>query len=352
MQCRFFGRCPPFRVAAEGRHRPPAATSRRAVCPDLRKLAFDFAAPARAALSDLLKPHNATKTTDETAANKMPEYKGVKHAIGGGEFENRHGFFRESSLGEKFRMMLESALFATNRFVIVEREKLGTVMQEQDLQASGRAAQASSVAQTGKLRSARYLATGTIVEASSDTSGDAGGLTIRGVHIGGSSSKSQVVVIIKLIDTTSGQVVANERIRGEAGKSGVKLGYAGGNVGGRLSTFAKTPIGEAVQDCINQAVKFIAEKMEGTPIAGIVVAISGDQIIVRLGQNYGIAAGQTCVVRKPGEVLTDPGTGEILGSNEGEVVGTIQVTSPRDKISYCKLVDGTMPERGNAVVLK
>jgi curli biogenesis system outer membrane secretion channel CsgG len=310
------------------------------------------AASAHAALSDLLKPHNATKTKDDTAANKMPEYKGVKHAIGVVEFENRNGFFRESALGEKFRMMLESALFATNRFVIVERGKLDTVMQEQNLQASGRAAKADTVAQTGKLRSARYLATGSIVEASSDTSGDRGGLTIKGIRIGGSSAKSQVVIVVKLIDTTSGQVVAEERIRGEAGKSGVNLGYARGNVGGNLGTFTQTPLGEAVQDCIDQAVKFIAEKMEGTLIEGTVVAISGDQIIVSLGTNYGIAAGQTILVRKPGEVLTDPGTGEALGSSEGEVVGTIQVTSPRDKVSYCKLVDGKMPGRGDAVVLK
>ena len=158
------------------------------------------AVPARAALSDLLKSHNQTKTTDEGAKNQMPDYKGVKHAIGVVEFENRNNFFPESQMGENFRMMLESALFATNRFVIVEREKLDTVMAEQDLQTSGRAAKANTVAQTGKLRSARYLATGTIVEASSETHGDGGGLSIRGVHIGGSSAKSKVVVIVKLID--------------------------------------------------------------------------------------------------------------------------------------------------------
>jgi curli biogenesis system outer membrane secretion channel CsgG len=309
-------------------------------------------APARAGLSDLLKPHNATKTTDDSAANALPEYHGVKHAIGVVEFENRNNFFPESQMGENFRMMLESALFATNRFVIVEREKLDTVMQEQDLQASGRAAKATNTAQTGKLRSARFLATGTIVEASADVQGDGGGLNIRGVHIGGSSAKAKVTIIVKLIDSTSGQIVANERISGLAGHSSVNLGYTGGNVGGSVSSFAKTPLGEAVQDCINQAVKFIALKMEGAPIEGNVVGLAGDQVIVSLGTNYNIAAGQVIIVRKPGETLTDPGTGEILGTSEGEVVGTLEVTSPREKISYCKLSDGQMPARGDVVVLK
>ncbi len=309
-------------------------------------------ASAHAALSDLLKPHNQTKTKDEGAATALPEYKGVKHAIGVVEFENRNNFFPESQMGQNFRMMLESALFATNRFVIVEREKLDTVMQEQDLQASGRAAKATTTAQTGKLRSARYLATGTIVEATSDVQGDGGGLNIRGIHIGGSAAKAKVVVIVKLVDTTSGQIVANERISGLAGRSSVNLGYTGGNVGGNLNTFAKTPLGEAVQDCINQAVKFIALKMEGTPIEGNVVGLAGDQVIVSLGTNYNLAAGQVIIARKPGETLTDPGTGEILGASEGEVIGTLEVTSPREKISYCKLVDGQMPNRGDVVVLK
>ena len=308
--------------------------------------------PARAGLSDLLKPGTATKTKDDTAGSKMPEYKGVKHAIGVIDFQNQNTAFTDPTLTQNFRLMLESALFATNRFVIVERAEMDQVMKEQDLQAGGRAAKATDVAQTGKLRSARYLATGTIVEASSDTSGDNGGLTIKGIHIGGSSAKSQIVVIIKLIDTTSGQVVAEERIRGEAGKTSLSLGYSGADVGCGLGAFAKTPIGEAAQDCINQAVKFIAEKMASTAVEGTVVAVSGDQVIISLGVNYGIAAGQMCVVRKPGETLTDPSSGEILGTSEGETVGTIQVTSARDKISYCKLVDGKMPERGSIVVLK
>ncbi len=315
--------------------------------------AFGLAAvSAHAGLSDLLKPHNQTKTKDEGAANALPEYKGVKNAIGVVEFENRNNFFPESQMGANFRMMLESALFNTNRFVIIEREKLDVVMQEQDLQASGRAAKAANVAQTGKLRSVRFLATGSIVEATADVQGDGGGLNIRGIRIGGSAAKAKVTVIVKLVDTTSGQIVANERITGLAGRSSINLGYSGHGVGGDVSSFAKTPLGEAVQDCINQAVKFIALKMEGQPIEGNVVGLAGDQVIVSLGTNYNIAAGQVIIVRKPGEQLTDPGTGEILGTSEGEVVGTLQVTSPRDKISYCKLVDGQMPDRGDVVVLK
>jgi curli biogenesis system outer membrane secretion channel CsgG len=309
------------------------------------------AVPANAQISKLFKKSAETKTTDDAAATQLPEYKGVKQAVGVSDFTNEASYRSQWTLGDNLRFMLESALFETGRFVIVERAELGNVMAEQDLQAGGRAAASTDVAQTGKIRSARYIASGAVTEVSDDTSGDGGGIGIRGLRIGVSSSKSAVVVMVKLIDTTTGEVVASKRIRGEAGKTGLRLGVARHGVGGDLSSFAKTPLGEAAQDCIDQAVKFIAENMEDFEIEGSVVTLAGDQIVVSLGENYGIGAGQKLTVRTEGEILTDPATGAVLDKIEGETIATIEVTRVRDKISYCKLLDGTMPERGATVVV-
>ena len=300
----------------------------------------------------LLKPSNATKTKDDTRGSQMGSYNGVKHAIGIVDFSTSGGFSFEESAKENMRAMLESALFATNRFIIVERGNLDVVMNEQDLGSSKRASKSTGVAQTGKIRSARYLATAVITEASSNTSGDSGGVRVHGFSIGGSSAKSSIVLVVKLVDSTTSEVVASERIRGEAGKSGLNLGYSGNGWGGELGTFAKTPMGEAAQDCINQAVKFIASKMESYPVEGNVVLASEQAITINLGENYGIRSGQTFVIRRKGETLTDPETGEMLGSSEGETLGVIEVVNPREKTSTCKLVSGDMPARGDTVVLK
>jgi curli biogenesis system outer membrane secretion channel CsgG len=213
----------------------------------------------------LLKPSTATKTKDDTKGSQMGAYSGIRHALGVVDFETASGCDFDDGAKANMRAMLESALFATNRFVIVERGNLESVMNEQDLAASKRAAKSSNVAQTGKIRAARYIATALITEVSTNTSGDSGGVRIHGFSIGGSSAKSAIVLVVKLVDTTSSEVVASERIRGEAGKAGLNLGYEGHGWGGELGTFAKTPIGEAAQDCINQAVKFIASKMESYP---------------------------------------------------------------------------------------
>ncbi len=306
--------------------------------------------PAQAGLGDLLK--SGTKTQDDAAASPLPEFKGIKHAIAVVDFSAQNGLSFDAPVQENMRAMLESALYATRRFVMVERGNLQAVAQEQDLQSGGRAATGSGVAQTGKVRSARYLATGTITEVSTATTGDAGGLNIRGFHIGGSSAKAEIVVLVKLIDSTTSEIVASERIRGKAGQAAVNLGYSGADLGGSIGAFAKTPLGQATQDCVNQAVRFIAEKMVDLPVDGAVVAVAGDQVIINLGTEFGIAAGQTFTVRKKGEVLTDPSTGQILGTSTGAEVGTVTVTNPQEKFSYCKLASGQMPQRGDAVILK
>lgn len=307
-------------------------------------------APVWGGPSDLLKSSAATKTKDDADGQHMGEYKGVKHAIGILDFENQGGFFSEFSLGSNLALMLESALFETGRFVIVERGDLGAVMAEQDLQASSRTATAAATAQTGSIRSARYLATGAITEASYNTSGDGGGIRIKGFRIGGSSDKASMVTIIKLIDTTTGEVVASERIRGEAGKSGINVGFYDSGLGGNFGTFARTPLAEAAQDCVNTAVAFIARSMADFEIEGAVVTVAGDRIIINLGETRGVTEGQTFLVRTDGEVLIDPSTGEVLDRLEGEVTATIKVNSVREKISYCELVDGVTPERGATVI--
>lgn len=309
--------------------------------------------PGYAFLSKIVKPSAETKTSDDTAKDKLPAYTGIKHAIGVISFTNEAGFVSEWNLGDNLGLMLESSLYDTGRFVIVERAELGAVMAEQDLQNSGRTAQASQVAGTGKVRSAKYLATGAITEASYNTSGDSGGLRIKGFNIGAKSDKASVVAVIKLIDSTSGEVVASERIRGEAGKSGITLGYSERGFGTQLGGFVKTPLGEAAQDVIDQATKFIALEMEDYELEGSVVMVSpSGQVIINRGSGFGVSPGQTFLVREEGEVLVDPVSGEILDMMEGEVTATIKVTKVSDKVAYCDLVDGNTPERGAVVVFQ
>jgi len=292
-----------------------------------------------------------TTTTDANAKMDLPEYKGLRHAIGCKDFENKAGWRGRWELSRNLSVMLESALYDTGRFVVVEREKLGTVLHEQDLMASGRMAKAKKAAQKGKIRPARYIGTGAITEITEGQSARDGGIRIKGVRLGLGGGKATMTVIVKLVDTTTSEVVAKQTVKGEAGRLKFRVGASFRGVGGNFGGFEKTPLAEAAQDCINKAAEFIAKKMEEFPFEGSVVkATSTGKVIINRGSNFGVEVGQALVMATEGEVLMDPDTGEILDKEEGEVIGKLVVTKVKEKVSYCKVVEGEQQPATGTVV--
>jgi curli biogenesis system outer membrane secretion channel CsgG len=312
-----------------------------------------------AALVGLCGPMNAfalwgkaeTKTESGNMQTKLGEYKGLKHAIGCKEFENQAGWSGQWEIGQNLAIMLESALYDTGRFVIVEREKLKDVIAEQDLAASGRTAKAKNVAQTGLIRPARYIGTGAVTEVEESQSGGDAGISIKGIRLGGAKSEAQVTVIVKLIDTTTGEIVAKERIVGKAGRTGLRVGVSVGGLDTEMGGFKKTPLGQAAQDCINQAAEFIAKKMEEFPFEGSVVKVSQNgMVIINRGAEFGVEPGQELVMAEEGELLTDPDTGAILGKEEGNEIGRLRVAKVDEKISYCEVISGEKNPAAGTVV--
>jgi hypothetical protein len=99
-------------------------------------------------------------------------------------------------------------------------------------------------------------------------------------------------------------------------------------------------------------VDLLVEKMKDEKLDGSVVTVAGDKIIINRGEEFGVAPGQKFLVQTKGEVLTDPSTGEILDRMEGETICTLKVDKVKEKIAYCSLVDGKLPERGAMVVME
>ena len=293
-----------------------------------------------------------TQTSDSDAKMGLGEYKGVKHAIGCKDFENQAGWHGQWEIGNNLSIMLESALFDTGRFVMVEREKLREVIAEQDLATSGRTAGAKKVAKTGLIRPARYLATGAVTTVDEGTSGGGGGISIRGVSLGGGRSTAQITIIAKLVDTTTGEIVQKKSITGKAGRIAADVGLSVGGVGANLGGFKKTPLGEAAQDCINQAARFFAQAMEKTPFDACVVEGKDGQVIINRGAQFGLAVGQAMTMREEGELLTDPNSGEVLEHKEGKVIGKLKITKVSEKVSYCEVTEGNKsPKAGTNVTL-
>lgn len=206
-----------------------------------------------------------TQTSDGDAKmTQLGDYSGPRFTVACKKFENQAGWSGSWDLGQNLSIMLESALYDTGRFSVLERKDLGDVIGEQDLAASGRAAKTEN-AKIGKLKTARFLASGAVTTAEEGTSGGLGGLSFKGVSLGGGKSSAQVTIIAKLTDTTTGELVAKKTIIGKAGRVNMSVGLSVKGVSTDLGGFRKTPMGEAAQDCINQAAIFFAKEIERLP---------------------------------------------------------------------------------------
>ncbi len=251
------------------------------------------------------------------------------------------------------------SLARTGRFRLVERTELDDVLGEQDLVSSGRVAQPSGAA-TGNVLGAEYLVQVVVTDYESNTSGQSGGVggllrkrvpVLGGVKAG--SSTGRVGLNIRLIDAETSEITFTKQIEAVIKESNLSFGGIGigGDValGGFMSSYSKTPIGQAVIAGINQGVYELIKQIGSKPAEGSVVQANGAQIYVNLGQDT-VGVGERLQVMRIGEELIDPETGISLGGSMTSL-GEIEVAQVQEKFSIARPVslNGT-PERGDRVV--
>ena len=154
-----------------------------------------------------------------------------------------------TSAGHDLAGMLTNELASTDKFRMVERSKLDHVLEEQDLGASGRVSK-HSAAQVGKLTGAKYLVMGTVSAYEEHTSGGGGGLSFRGISVGGKKEDAYIAVDLRVVDTTTGEIVHTRTVEARSGSYGVGVGVYRGGVGGNFGKYENTPAGKAIRACL------------------------------------------------------------------------------------------------------
>jgi curli biogenesis system outer membrane secretion channel CsgG len=159
--------------------------------------------------------------------------------------------------GRELASMLSNELAATGKFRIVEREKLQKVLDEQDLAEAGRVKK-STGAKIGKLTGAKYLIFGTVSAFEQDTKGGGGGLSFRGINIGGKKEEAYIAVDLRVIDTTTGDVEHVRTVEARSSSYGMAGGLYRGGFGGQLGKHEKTPVGKALRGVVIEAVDYLS----------------------------------------------------------------------------------------------
>jgi curli biogenesis system outer membrane secretion channel CsgG len=163
-------------------------------------------------------------------------------------------------VGRDMADMLANELMGTKKFRVVERQKLNAVIAEQDLAASGRIKRGTG-AKTGELTGARYLITGTVSSYEEDVADTGGGLSFKGISLGGSKGKAYIAIDLRVIDSSTGEVVDSRTVEANSSKGGLRLGFFKGGLGGNFKTKKKTPAMKAVRAVIIEITDYLACSM-------------------------------------------------------------------------------------------
>ena len=173
------------------------------------------------------------------------------------EFKNESGAgWWRGGVGWELAGMLSNELGATGAFRIVERSKLESVLEEQNLAASGRVNPATG-ARMGKLTGAQYLVAGTVTSYEENTKGTGGGLSFRGVSLGGKSSEAYLAVDIRVINAETGEVDFVRTVEGRAKSGGMSVGLYRGGFGGALAQENNTPAGKAIRAALVEVTDYL-----------------------------------------------------------------------------------------------
>ncbi len=211
-----------------------------------------------------------TAQVDNNAGTQvMPAYNGPKARVSVADFDVKAAK-ADGEIGSGLREMLVTALVNSSRFRVMERQVLNAVMQEQQLAASGAAAPGQSGAQRGQIRTADIIVTAAITEFEPQASGGAGGLggggtiggSLVGAVLGGSLKIAHMALDLRIIDTSTSEVLAATRVQGQATDiaGGLFAGVLGSiPLGIGLGGYANTPMEKAIRVCIIEAVKYIAQ---------------------------------------------------------------------------------------------
>ena len=251
------------------------------------------------------------------------------------------------NLGSNMTEQLTTALVNTGRFIVLERKALSDVRGEQALARSGEVNPVTAPT-PGMLIGAEWIIKAAVTEYESKASRSLGGAVFHGLGLGGKRSTAKVVLDVRLLDATTGEVIDSVRASGDAKSSGVLAAAAVRGVVLVAGKEDNTPIGQATRTALGNAVEFICQRMEQLAWRGRVVAVDGAEIIINAGAKANVRVGDQFDLFKLGRKLVDPDTGQVLGQRETKG-GRLEVTEVQDKLAICRLASGSPPAEGDVI---
>jgi curli biogenesis system outer membrane secretion channel CsgG len=307
--------------------------------------------------SQSTQPESLATTPTSPTTPTIPTIPGPKRTVTVGKFDAIGAFtarYGDWDIGGGLSAMLTTALVDSGKFIVVERANLSQILTEQELSGSGVALGGPKL---GQLSGVQMLIYGSVTEFGVEDEGGGFGIGIAGSGflssaLGIRGSSGSVAMDIRLVDTTTGQVVESHTVKEPIKSTGVDVsfGYEGLSMGG--DKFWKTPLGEASRRAINRVVHVVALRAAQTPWTGRVVDFDGQEMFINAGTGSGLQTGDQFMIERVAKKLTDPETGALLSVRKVEI-GSLQLTGVEDKVAFGTYtpIAETKPQRGDLVLM-
>jgi curli biogenesis system outer membrane secretion channel CsgG len=281
----------------------------------------------------------AVMCTAAIAQDAPPAATAVKHRVAVMNFD--YGTVRttvaqifgtDQDVGKGISDLLVQKLVQDGKYSVIERNALDKILNEQNFANSDRA-DATTAAKIGKVLGVDAIIIGSITQFGRDdkhTNVGGGGYGLGKFGLGGvgkSEAKAVVAVSARMVNTTTGEILAAVTGMGQSTRSSTSLlgaggGWSGGG-GGHLdmgsSNFANTILGEAVRKAVDDTGAQLDNSVDKVPtikleVSGVVADVSGNTLILNVGKTAGIKVGDKLTVSRPVRVVKDPTTGKVIKS--------------------------------------
>ena len=273
-------------------------------------------------------------------------------------------FGTDQDVGKGITDLMVQKLVTDGKYRVIERAALDKIIAEQNFNNSDRA-DPSSASKIGRILGVDTIILGSITKFGRDdkqvggVGGGHSGWTGAVLGAGKKESKAVVAITARVVNTTTGEILASVTGNGESSRSGMFLGGGGGSGysggGGAFdmssSNFAQTILGEAV----NKAVADCATQLDNAAgtlptihatYSGVVADVSGNTLIINIGNKVGVRAGDVIQISRPVRTVKDPTTGKVLKTVTSQL-GTATVTDVDADSATATYSGATPPKVGD-----
>ncbi|MBE0602330.1 MAG: hypothetical protein IH611_01710 [Deltaproteobacteria bacterium] len=221
--------------------------------------------------------------------------------------------YGKGRLGGAAQDILTTELARSDKFIMITRQDLDLLQDEQDLARSGMI-KAGTGARSGEVMGVNAIVTGVVSQF---------GVKQKSATYLVGASKTQTAeatVEVRVIDASSGRIIFAESGTGVHESSSTQVLGIGGKTG-----YDETMEGKAFRAAVSKFIDNLIQKMQSIEWTGKVAAVDGREITVNAGKNTGLAAGDRLQVFGEGREVIDPDTKMPLGRRPGPKKGEIEI---------------------------